>query len=300
MRLLATGLSTLERPMSNYPPQEQPRRRRGGGQSALKLRLVLAVGIVLFSVVSYLSQSAINPVTGEKQRIRMSVDQEIQMGMSAVPQMAAQHQGLSNNIEKTRTVQAMGMRLVETLRQSLQRQGKQIPYPFDFHLLADDRVVNAFALPGGQVFITEALYNRMSHEGQLAGVLGHEIGHVLERHSAQRMAKGGLIQGIVGAAGVVGGDVNSANAAAMIGNMINMKYGRDDELESDRWGIALMVLSGYHPDHMVEVMDILEKASPDGAPPEFMSTHPRPANRIKHIRNIISEKFPNGLPGGLL
>ena len=130
-------------------------------------------------------------------------------------------------------------------------------------------------------------------------MLGHEIGHVLERHGAQRMAKGGLIHGIVGAAGVAGGDVSSAQAAAMVGNMINMKYGRQDELESDRWGIALMVLAGYDPEHMLEVMDVLEKSSGGEAPPEFMSTHPRPENRRKHIRNIIAEEFPHGLPPGL-
>ena len=139
--------------------------------------------------------------------------------------------------------------------------------------------------------ITEALYRQMETEGQLAGVLGHEIGHVLERHGAQRMAKGGLIKGIVGAAGVAGGSSGSAQTAAAIGNMINMKYGRQDELESDRWGIALMVLAGYHPEHMLGVMDILEKSAGGGAPPEFMSTHPRPANRKKHIRNIIAVSY---------
>ncbi len=266
------------------------------------MRLVIAGAIVLFSVISFLSNSDVNPVTGEKQRVgNLSVADEIRMGLTAAPEMAAQHQGLSRDAQATRNVDQMGMRLVEALRNSLERQGRSIPYPFDFHLLADYEVVNAFALPGGQVFITEALYSRMDHAGQLAGVLGHEIGHVLERHSAQRMAKGGLIQGIVGAAGVASGDISGAQAAEAIGNMINMKYGRADELEADRWGIVLMVLAGYDPEHMLEVMDILEKSEGrGGAPPEFMSTHPRPENRRKHIRNIIDEKFPNGLPPGLM
>jgi predicted Zn-dependent protease len=171
--------------------------------------------------------------------------------------------------------------------------------------LADRRTINAFALPGGQVFITEALYRGLSgdgqtaHDGRLAGVLGHEIGHVLERHGSERLAKGSLLSGIVGAAGVAGGDINSSRMASYVANLVNMKYGRADELESDRWGIELMILAGYNPEHMTEVMDVLEASSGGGAPPEFMSTHPRPANRKAYIAAIIAEKFPDGVPTGL-
>ena len=140
---------------------------------------------------------------------------------------------------------------------------------------------------------------RDRHKGRLAGVLGHEIGHVLERHGSERMAKGGLIQGIVGAAGVAGGGYQSSNMAAYVGNIVSMKYGRAAELESDRWGIELMMLAGYSPEHLLTVMDVLEATSGGGGSPEFMSTHPRPANRREYIQSIIQEKFPNGLPGGL-
>ncbi|MEM7457547.1 MAG: M48 family metalloprotease [Planctomycetota bacterium] len=282
--------------MSYHPPR---RRQRGGGFSTIKIRLLIAGAIVLFSLVSYMMTSDVNPVTGEAQRVKMSVDEEIQMGIAAAPQMAAQHQGLSDDQTASSNVRVMGERLVVNLQTHLQRQGKEIPYPFEFHLLSDEGVVNAFALPGGQVFITEALYYRLTDAGQLAGILGHEIGHVIERHGAERMANAGLWQQLAGAAGVAGGDVNSARMASMVGNFVQMKYGREDELESDRWGIALMVLSGYHPDHMLDVMDILEETSGGGGQPEFMSTHPRPANRKSHIEQIVAEKFPNGLPPGL-
>ncbi len=256
---------------------------------------------MLFSVVSYMMQSDINPVTGEKQRISMSAEQEIEMGLRAVPTMVQQHRGFSDDREGTAIVKAVGARLLNELHHRLAAQGKTQPYPFDFHLLNDDQTVNAFALPGGQVFITEALLNHMTDNGQLAGVLGHEIGHVLERHSAERVSKGGLISKIASAAGVAGGDVGTMNAAHMIGKMVNVKFGRDDELESDRWGIELMVFAGYHPDHMLTVMDILEKTSGGGSGPSFMSTHPAPADRKKHIDRIIEEKFGGreNLPPGL-
>lgn len=280
--------------MSYYRPQS----RRRSNFSGLKLRLIIAAGIMLFAVVSYLGQSDINPVTGEKQRISMTIEEEIQMGLTALPTMIQQHRGYSDDMRATALVKEVGARLLNTLHQRLAASGKQQPYPFDFHLLDDDRNVNAFALPGGQVFITEALLGHMTDNGQLAGVLGHEIGHVLERHSAERVSKSGLITKIASSAGVLGGDMGSMQAAQMVGNLVNMKFGRNDELESDRWGIELMVLAGYHPRHMLSVMDILEKTS-GGSGPSFTSTHPAPADRKKHIERIIQEKFGGNLPPGL-
>ena len=254
---------------------------------------------MLFAVVSYVSQSEINPVTGKKQRISMSVDQEVQMGLRALPTMVKQHTGFSRDEVATNKVKLIGARLLSTLQQQLASQGKTQPYPFDFHLLADARTVNAFALPGGQVFITEALYHNMNHDGQIAGVLGHEIGHVLERHSAERVSKGGLITKIASAAGVAGGDVGSMQTAHMVGNLVNMKFGRDDELEADRWAVELMALTGYDPRHMIEVMDILKATAGGGGGPSFLSTHPQPEDRKKHINEIIADRFPGGLPDGL-
>lgn len=280
--------------MSYYRPQT----RRRSNFSGLKLRLLIAAGIMLFSVVTYLAKSDINPVTGEKQRVSMSTDQEIAMGLQAVDSIVQQHRGYSDNRQATALVKAVGARLVNTLHHRLAAAGKKQPYPFDFHLLNDSQSVNAFALPGGQIFITEALLGHMNDNGQLAGVLGHEMGHVLERHSAEQVSTSGLMTKIASGFGIAGGDVGSMQAAQMIGNLVNKKFGRDDELESDRWGVELMVLAGYHPKHMLEVMDILEKTG-GGSGPSFASTHPAPKDRKKHIQAIIQEKFGNGLPPGL-
>lgn len=284
--------------MSYVAGQHQPpvRQRR---RSGLQIRLAIAAAILLFSLVSYMASTQVNPITGEKQRVGLSPDQEVAIGLQALPEMVQQHGGFSRDERATRTVKQMGARLVNALDQQLRAEGKQLPWQFDFHLLADDRTINAFALPGGQVFITEALYYKLTDPGQLAGILGHEIGHVLERHSAQRVATGRLIQGVSGAAGVAGGDANSARMAAMVGNLVSMKYGRDDELESDRWGVTIMALAGYDPNHMMEVMDILEQATGGAGPPEMLSTHPKPANRRAYLQEVIREQFPNGLPPGL-
>jgi len=110
-------------------------------------------------------------------------------------------------------------------------------------------------LPGGQVFIPAALYNQPKTKGQLAGVLGHEVGPVIERHGPQRLAKQKLTQGLVGAAGV----------------------------------------AGYDPRAMMGVMKILDEASKGNSTPEILSTHPKPANRAAYVEKVIAQEFPNGL-----
>jgi predicted Zn-dependent protease len=294
-------MSYTRRQHPTYQRSSYERQPRRSSPSGLKLRLLIAGAIILFSVVSFYSKGQVNPVTGQKQRVDLSIEDEIAMGIQSVPSMGQQ----SRNRIANEHIDRIGDQLVDALDRVLYEQGIRIPYRFEFHLLADRKTVNAFALPGGQVFITEALYRNLSggsqddFDGRLAGVLGHEIGHVLERHAAQRMAKGSLLRGISGAAGVAGGDINSSRLASYVGNIVTMKYGRDDELASDGWGVELMTLAGYNPEHMIEVMDVLEASSGGGTPPEFMSTHPRPANRREYIQKIIYSKFPEGITPGL-
>jgi len=229
----------------------------------------------------YYSNSQINEITGEKQYVSISTDQEVAIGLQSAPSMIQQYGGLHPNQNAQELVDIVGERLVNStvVRQS--------GYQYDFHLLADEKVVNAFALPGGQVFITAALYAKLQSEDQLAGVLGHEIGHVIHRHGAERIASMELTQGLTGAAVVASGDYSTAQAAQMIGNLMNMKYGRDQELESDSWGVQLMMEAGYDANTLIEVMDILEQASGGNRVPEFQSSHPSPENRREKIKEAI-------------
>ncbi len=176
---------------------------------------------------------------------------------------------------------------------------------FNFYLLDDRNTVNAFALPGGQIFITEALYERMENEAQLAGVLGHEIGHVVHRHAAEHMATGQLGQTLVGAVavGASGGEDRGrmATMAAMLANqMFQLKYSRNDELESDDYGLRWMVQAGYDPSEMLTVMRILKEASGGGGRgPSFMQTHPDPDARVAKIQEFLKENFSSGVPAEL-
>jgi predicted Zn-dependent protease len=213
--------------------------------------------------------------------------------------MAAEFGGLSSDQQAQALVSEVGQRLVA------QTQAGDTEYEFDFHLLADQETINAFALPGGQVFITEALLHRLETEGQLAGVLGHEIGHVVGRHGAEHIAKAKLTQGLTGAVVIASYDPNdpasqqTAQVAALIGQLVNLKYGRDDEIESDRLGVSFTSEAGYDPRAMIRVMEILAEANEGQGPPEFFSTHPNPDNRIQRIQAAIEAEFPGGVPEGL-
>jgi predicted Zn-dependent protease len=258
-----------------------------------RFRLIIAVIIALGSIIGYFSTTSDNPITGEKQRVALTPKQEIALGMQSAPQMAAQFGGLSRNAEASALVKKAGGEIASGA-------AARSPYKFDFHLLADPRTVNAFALPGGQIFITEGLLRLLRTKGELAAVLGHEAGHVLARHGAEHLAKQQLTQGLVGAVAVGSGDYNSAQLAQMVGSIINMKYGRDDELEADALGIRFSAEAGYDPRAMLGVMEVLAKASQGARQPEMLSTHPNPENRVERIKQEIAKQFPNGVPQGLV
>ncbi len=187
-------------------------------------------------------------------------------------------------------VEMVGARIVGSLpNEARNPDGTQV-YPYQYHVLADQKTVNAFALPGGQIFITEALLKRLETEGQLAGVLGHETGHVLGRHSAQQAAKSELMSGLVGAATVAGSNSQGGGqmaqmASSMVANMLTLKYSRGDELQADELGLKFMYAAGYDPRSMIRVMQILEEASGGAGAqhPEYSSTHPNPGHRIERI-----------------
>ena len=227
------------------------RGRGGGGMGALKVRLAIGAVIALVVLVGYFMNTSTNSITGQTQRVGgVTEAAEVQMGLASMNQMAAEFGGVSQDPEARSMVQQMGESLVRQIPTVY--PGAEVLYEFTFTLLEDDQTVNAFALPGGPTFITEALFRRLETEGQLAGVIGHEIGHVIHRHGLERGAKGKLLQGLVGAATVATGDMGAAQIGQLVGNTVMMKYGREDELECDEEGIKLMVAAGYDPRSMIK------------------------------------------------
>ena len=258
-------------------------RSRGGSSWG---RLLVAAAVAIISLISYFGTRDTNPVTNEVQHVALTPQQEIALGLQAAPEMAAQFGGLDPDEGDQQRVQSIGAQIVAN------SPAQNTPYQYDYHLLADPETVNAFALPGGQIFITRALYDDLQTDAELAGVLGHETGHVVARHSAEQIAKAQLTEGLTGAAVIAACDpyrssngcAYSAQMAALIGQLINMKYSRDDETEADYLGVCFMDDTGYDPEAMIQVMQILQAQESGQSPPEFLSTHPSPENRIQQIQ----------------
>jgi predicted Zn-dependent protease len=249
---------------------------------------LMAGVVVAVSLFTYFGTQSKNPVTQDVQHISMTPDQEIAMGLQAAPEMENEFGGLDPNQADQQRVETIGHSIVQ------KSPAGTTPYQFDYHLLADTQTVNAFALPGGQIFITRALYDLLKSDGEVAGVLGHETGHVVARHSAEQIAKSQLTQGLTGAAVIAACDPNNPNGcvaanqlAAVVGQLIDMKYSRADETQADGLGVCFMNDSGYDPQDMIKVMQVLASLDQGQKQPEFLSTHPDPGNRIVQIQDDI-------------
>lgn len=249
--------------------------RRGN----FKTRLLIGLVVIVFAFLRKCSQEETNSYTGRTQAISLSPDQEIAIGLQSAPQMAQQHGGLHQEQRYQDKVDEVGNKLVNN------STAKDSPYNYEFHLLADANTINAFALPGGQIFITYALFSKLENEDQLAGVLGHEIGHVLGRHSNERITNADFWKYFVMGASAI----DMGSIAQQYGQGTLLKNGRGDELESDDLGVLFMINSGYNPEEMIGVMEILKSAAGPNRMPEFQSTHPDPENRIQKIKEAISK-----------
>lgn len=273
--------------MGLFGSQEEGSRR---GSPLIMALIIAAVGFFM-----YMSQTEKNPVTGISQHVSLSPDQEIRLGLQSAPEMIAEMGGeVPETDKRAQEVEYIGQLIVKKSR------AHAGPWKFKFHLLKDPKTINAFALPGGQIFITVGLLDKLQNEAQLAGVLGHEIGHVIQRHSAQQMAKGQLGQILVMATGVGASDgtnLDRGRQAAMVASVINhmnqLRYSRGDENEADQWGLDLMTQAGFDPRAMLDVMKILESASPSGHTPQMLLTHPYPKEREKKIQAYLVEHPPS-------
>lgn len=284
--MLSNMNSFLQRFIRSVTPSFDHEGRRGiGCHPRILLALLIMGGTLAYHYLGTTEYT--NEFTGRTQRLAFATaEEEIALGLQSAPLMIRQMGGQSRDPQAQALVDRVGAKLVQSTL------ARQTPYQFEFHLLADRQTVNAFALPGGQIFITEALFRLFKNEDQLAGVLGHEIGHVVGRHSNEQMATSRLWSGLAQGAGVLLSDGQSnagAQIAGMVANMRVMKYGRDDELESDALGVRFLIEAGYNPEALIGVMDILANASGGSQQPEFMSTHPAPTNRADRIRELIAQ-----------
>ena len=234
------------------------------------------------------SGCAVNPVTGSRELVLISEGQEIQMGRDA-DENIVQSLGLVEDPGWQEYVQRLGERMAG--------QSERPDLPWTFRVV-DDPVVNAFALPGGFVYITRGILGHFSSEAELAGVLGHEIGHVTARHSVNQMSRSQLAQFGLGVGSVLAPDLAPLAQAAEAGlGLLFLSYGREDERQADVLGLRYMTRDSYDPREMAETFSMLADASgarEGGRVPAFLSTHPDPLER----RDAILQRIEAGEVSG--
>lgn len=244
-------------------------------------RVALLAGMV-GAAGTFGSGCAVNPATGQRQLSLISEAQEVRMGQDNDPQIVSS-MGLYGGAELQSYVQRLGSEM------AARTERPQLPWTFR---VIDDPVINAFAVPGGYIYVTRGILAHFNSEAQLAAVLGHEIGHVTARHSVTQMSAAQLAQvGLVaGAILVPGGEDFVGLASAGLG-VLFLKFSRDDERQSDDLGLRYMVRAGYDPRPMPGVYAMLARVSAargGGRTPEWLSTHPNPENREERMRGAIA------------
>ncbi len=234
------------------------------------------------------------PATGERKFILLSPRDEIALGKQATPEFI---EGYGGHIPSDRVqdyIAEVGGRIAAATEQD----PAPMDWDWEFHAL-DSQVPNAFAIPGGKVFITRALLSKMENEAQLAAVLGHEAGHVTARHSGQQLSTAlglelafGIYEGLTARQENEALEILGAGGR-IAGTMFMLKFSRDDELQADELGLVYMTRAGYHPVGMLELLGVLEDMAGGAQPPELLSTHPMSSRRISEAENWIRENFPD-------
>jgi len=252
---------------------------------ARRLGRVLAAG----SLAIGLTTCATNPATGGRMLSLISESQEIAMGREADASVVAQ-MGLVPDSALQRYVSDLGLRLA--------RASERPNLPWTFRVV-DDPIINAFALPGGYIYVSRGILAHFNSEAELASVLGHEIGHVTARHSVQQLSKQQLAQIGVGVAQIAAPRLGDFLGVAVAGlELLFLKFSRDDENQADQLGLRYMRRGGYDSREMVKVYVMLERvsgASGGGRLPDWQSTHPNPADRQQRINSAVAGLPPDSV-----
>ncbi len=239
-----------------------------------KIIFLLLLPVLLLAV-----GCATNPISGKSQLMLFSEEQDIELGKSYAPEIEKEMGGKIQNLTLQNYIDSVGQKVAAVSHK---------PY-FDYHYTAlEDEMVNAFALPGGYIFITRGMLEKLESEAQLAAILGHETTHVVARHSSAQISReiGIELALSVASSKASGGAMQVAGIARQI---VGLSYSRVQEKEADLSGLDYMVKAGYDPHAMVQTMQMLEAEDKNGQI-EFLSTHPSPENRVGYIAQAIKNR----------
>jgi len=256
---------------------------------AERLKQVVAVYLALCLVIMPALAAANEPTLPNPGNPRMSRQQQIQLGLQVAREVYKQMPVLPDSSPITKYIQELGKRLVATIP-------PDTSWPFQFHVVAD-KEINAFAIPGGPMFVNIGTITSADNESELASVMAHEIAHVYMQHSAKQQDKGSLLGGIAAVAGVVAGAAVGGPWGSLAASGIQfgagtlmLKYSRSDESQADSVGAIILWKADYDPVGLATFFDKMAKKSQSGGP-QFLSSHPNPGNRRAAIEKQIA-KWP--------
>jgi len=241
------------------------------------LTLLIAELVLLFC-----TGCAVNPITGDEELMLIDEEQDVIMGRHFAPQVEEQMGGRIGDKELQDYVDGVGKKIGRV------SQKPQLEYQF---VALNHKSVNAFALPGGYLFITRGMLERLESESQLAAVLAHEIVHVVARDTANMMSNElGLNVLLLGTAAAARPSQEVMTTAVITSKILELKYSREDERQADLAGMKYMVRAGYDPNGVVEVMQMLQEHDRN-APDEFMSSHPSSEHRVDYLKRRIRMRY---------
>src|SRR5262245_2457557 len=244
-------------------------------------KLILVMSIVC--VFGGLFGCARNPVTGKRQIVLVSESQEIAMGRESDPQVRQEY-GVADNQAVQQYLQTLGKKLAAVSHRP----------NLEWHFtVVDSPVVNAFAIPGGYIYITRGILAYLGNEAELAGVMGHEIGHVTARHSVRQITRQELAQIGLGVGSVLSPALGQLGNLAESGlAIVFLRFSRDDEREADRLGVEYAARGGFDPRQVSNFFDVLARLSAANdreTIPGWLSTHPDPPERVETTRKLADE-----------
>lgn len=231
-----------------------------------------------FSLVLLVSSCAVNPVTGKHELMLLSEANEIELGRQTDAQVVREY-GIYEDPDLTR--------YLDRICRRLGRISHRPNLAYHFKVL-DTPVVNAFAVPGGYVYFTRGILASLNSEAELAGVMGHEIGHITARHTAQQYSRAQLAQIGLGLGMILSETFRNFGDLAQFGvGMLFLKFSRDNERQADDLGVEYSSRDGYDATHMANFFETLKRMNPGSDQkglPDWFSTHPNPADRVAKVR----------------
>ena len=240
------------------------------------------IGIYTFAVAMLLSCS-VNPVTGKKEVMFLSEEKEIALGKNSDPQIQSMY-GVYENDRLQKFINEKGNEMAAISHRA------HLKYEFK---ILDSPIINAFALPGGYVYFTRGIMAHFNNEAEFAGVLGHEIGHVTARHSAKQYTNQQLAQVLLIGGLIVSKEIRGfANELTQGVQLMFLKFGRENESESDQLGVEYSTKIGYDAHHMANFFQTLNRKQEEsgaGEIPTFLSTHPHPLDRFNKVHKAADE-----------